>query len=275
MAKACDAGALKAKSKELRKDILTMITKGGSGHPGGSLSSVEILMVLYNCFLRFDPKNPNWPDRDRFILSKGHGCSALYAVLSDCGFFPHEELWSFRKLGARLQGHVDRRVPGVELSTGSLGQGLSVANGMALAAKLDRKSYRVYALLGDGEMDEGSVWEAVETAGFRHLDNLCALVDANGIQQNGPVRTIRDLEPLADKLRDFGWHVLEIDGHDIQAVFDAYEEAARTKGKPTFIIARTKKGKGVSFMEGQHKWHGKAPTEAELQKALAEISGDA
>jgi len=266
-----DVKALKEKCKELRKDILTLITRAGSGHPGGSLSSVEIVVTLYKTTLRFDPKRPDWTERDRFILSKGHGCPTVYAVLADCGFFPKDELWKFRKLGAMLQGHIDRRVPGVELSTGSLGQGLSVANGMALAAKLDGKDYRVYCLLGDGEIEEGAVWEAIETSGFRHLDNLCAILDANTVQQNGPVREIRDLEPLGGKIREFGWEVIEVDGHNVEALAQAYRKAREAIEKPTFIIARTMKGKGVSFMEGAHQWHGKAPSEEQLEKALAEI----
>lgn len=264
--------AWKQKAKEIRKDDLTMIAKAGSGHPGGSLSMVEILVSLfYGGILRHDPKNPEWPDRDRLILSKGHGCPALYAILAHRGYFPREALWTLRKLGSPLQGHPHRGLAGIETSSGSLGQGLSIAIGMALAAKLDRKSHRIYCILGDGEIDEGQIWEGAMTAGHYHLDNLCAILDANGVQQNGPVRLIKNLEPIADKWRSFGWHPLEVDGHRFAELLNAFEVAKTVQGKPTILIARTVKGKGVSFMEGRSEWHGKAPNPEQLEQALKEI----
>lgn len=271
MDKRPSAQELKKLAWQIRRDILIMLEKAGSGHPGGSLSSVELLVGLYYYKLRHDPHNPQWEGRDKLVLSKGHGCSALYTVLAHRGFFPKEELWSFRKLGYRLQGHVYRGVPGVEASTGSLGQGLSIANGLALAAKLDKKDTRLFCLMGDGEMDEGQIWEAAMAASFRQLDNLCGIVDRNGVQQNGPTEAIKALEPLADKWRACGWHVMQVDGHDPLQVIAAYDEAERTKGRPSLVLARTIKGKGVSFMEGDHRWHGKAPSKAELEAALKEL----
>jgi len=262
---------LKDTARSLRREILKVIAKAGSGHPGGSLSSVEIILTLYGTKLRFDPKQPESPDRDVFIISKGHGTLTAYAVLAEFGFFPKEELQHFRELDCRLQGHAHRSVPGIEASTGSLGQGLSIANGFALAAKLDGSDRRTYCLLGDGESQEGQVWEAAMTAAHRNLNNVCAIVDANGVQQNGPVSTIKDLEPLADKWQSFGWNALDIDGHDVEALIKAYDAAEKETSKPTVIIARTKKGKGISFMEGNHKWHGKAPKPDELEAALAEL----
>lgn len=262
---------LKEKSRQLRMDILTMIHGAKSGHPGGSLSSVELLVGLYYYKLRHNPKEPNWDKRDRFILSKGHSCPALYAVLADCGYFPKEELSTFRKMGARLQGHVYKEVPGVEVSTGSLGQGLSVANGLAIAARYDKKEIRIYCLMGDGEIDEGQIWEAAMSAGFRRLDNLCGILDRNRVQQDGPTDIIKDLEPLIDKWKSCGWNVIEIDGHNINEVLRAYDEAEKTKARPTLIFANTTKGKGVSFMEGDSAWHGKATNKEELEKALKEL----
>ena len=256
---------------QTRRDILIMLEKAGSGHPGGSLSAVEILIGLYYYKLRHDPKNPGWPARDRFVLSKGHGCPVLYTVLAHRGFFPKEELMTFRKLGSRLQGHAFRGVPGVEVSSGSLGQGLSIANGMAVAAKNDKRDTRVYCLMGDGEMDEGQIWEAAMAASFYKLDNLCGVVDRNQVQQNGPTKLIKDLEPVADKWKACGWHVIDINGHDALQVIKAYDEAESIKGRPTVVMANTIKGKGVSFMEGNHQWHGKAPNKAELEAALKEL----
>ncbi|MFH1857401.1 MAG: transketolase [Candidatus Omnitrophota bacterium] len=272
--------ALKQIAKQIRKDDVTMIAKAGSGHPGGSLSLVEILVTLFfGGFLRHDPKNPDYPDRDRLILSKGHGCPALYAALAHRGYFPREMLWTLRKLGSQLQGHPHRDpkhgLPGIETSSGSLGQGLSIANGMALAARLDKKSYRIYCITGDGEIEEGQIWEAAMTASHYKLDNLCAVVDANGVQQNGPVAMIKTLEPMASRWESFGWHAIELDGHRFSELFRGFEEAKNTKGKPTVLIARTVKGKGVSFMEGRSDWHGKAPNEEQLAQALREIeAGD-
>jgi len=263
---------LKNKAKEIRKNIIKMLGEAGSGHPGGSLSSADIVTVLYFHELRLDPNRPDWPERDRFVLSKGHAAPVLYAALAERGFFPVEELMTLRKLGSRLQGHPDmRKLPGVEMSTGSLGQGLSAANGMALAARLDNKNYRVYALLGDGELDEGMVWEAAMASAHYKLDNLTAFVDHNGLQIDGPVTEVMSPEPVADKWRAFGWHVINIDGHDIKQIIDALDEAKTVKGKPTMIVAETVKGKGVSFMENQVGWHGVAPKPGEVEKALAEL----
>ena len=262
---------LKKLAWQIRRDILIMLEKAGSGHPGGSLSAVEIMIGLYYYKLRHDPENPGWPDRDRFVLSKGHCCPVLYTILAYRGFFPKEELLTFRKLGSRLQGHAYRGVPGVEASSGSLGQGLSIANGMALAAKADKRDTRVYCLMGDGEMDEGQIWEAAMASSFHRLDNLCGIVDRNKVQQNGPTKIIKDLEPVAEKWRACGWKVMEIDGHDPLQVLKAYDEAESTKGQPAVVLANTLKGKGVSFMEGNHQWHGKAPNKAELEAALKEL----
>jgi transketolase len=259
------------RARQFRKEILETITEAGSGHPGGSLSGVEILISLYYYKMRHKPENPAWPLRDRFIMSKGHASPLLYVVLANCGYFPKEELKTFRKLGSRLQGHVYAGVPGVELSTGSLGQGFSVGNGIALGAKIRGVNFRVYTLLGDGEIQEGQVWEAAMTAGHHKLDNVCAILDRNGVQENGPVEEIKKEEPLADKWKSFGWHVLDVNGHDFEQLIDALDQAETVKGKPIFIIARTVKGKGVSFMEGQAKWHGKAPDKEQLAKALSEL----
>jgi transketolase len=222
--------------------------------------------------MRHKPDNPGWPIRDRFIMSKGHASPALYVTLANAGYFPREELKTFRKLGSRLQGHVQIGVPGVELSTGSLGQGLSVANGIALGAKVRKVDFRVYCLMGDGEIQEGQVWEAAMTAAHHRIDNLCALIDYNKVQENGPVAQIKNEEPLADKWRSFGWHVIEVDGHDLTELIAALDEFDTVAEKPTLIIAHTTKGKGVSFMEGQAKWHGKAPNEEQLEQALKELT---
>lgn len=263
---------LEKMAREVRIEVLKMLTRAGSGHTGGSLSMVEILVTLYFFKLRHDPKNDKWPDRDRFILSKGHGAPTYYAVLARSGYFDETELQSLRKINGMLQGHpYNVTTPGVEISTGSLGQGLSVANGIALAGKLDKAKWRVYALLGDGELQEGQVWEAAMTSAHYKLDNLCAIIDANKLQIDGPVCQVMNIEPLTDKWSSFGWHVLEVDGHDIQGLLTAFEEAEKVKDKPSMIIAHTIKGKGVSFMEGKIEYHGVAPTEAELEKALLEL----
>lgn len=266
-----DIEALKEKARQFRKEILEMIAEAGSGHPGGSLSAVEILISLYYYKMLHKPENPSWPLRDRFIMSKGHASPVLYVTLANCGYFPKDELKTFRKLGSRLQGHVHIGVPGVELSTGSLGQGLSVANGIALGAKVRKVDFKVYCLLGDGEIQEGQVWEAAMTAAHHKLDNICAILDRNGVQENGPVEEIKHEEPLADKWRSFGWNVSEVDGHNFEELIKALDEASAVKDKPTIIIAHTIKGKGVSFMEGQAKWHGKAPKKEELEEALKEL----
>ena len=257
---------------ELRKTILRVIANAGSGHPGGSLSMVELLIGLYWHALRHDPKRPAWPERDLFLLSKGHGCPALYTVLAYQGYFPKEELMTLRRYPTRLQGHPEQGcVPGVEIASGSLGQGLSMANGIALADRLDGRRRRVYCLMGDGEIQEGQVWEAAMTAHHHKLDSVCAIIDANQLQQNGPVKQIKDIEPLPEKWRAFGWHVQEIDGHDLAQVLKAYDAAAQISGQPQAIVARTVKGKGVSFMELNQAWHGVAPKPDELDKALKEL----
>ena len=259
-------------ARRVRRHIIEMVTEAQSGHPGGSLSAVEILCTLYFRVLRHDPERPDWPDRDRFILSKGHATPVLYAMLAEAGYFPVEELLSFRKLNSRLQGHskIDT-APGVEMSAGSLGQGLSYSIGQCLAGRLDGKDYRVYCLLGDGECQEGQTWEALMCAPFYHLDNLVAIIDRNGIQNDWFVKETMDLEPLDAKLTAFGWHVIGADGHDFSSLSSAFDEAKTVRGKPAAIIARTVKGKGVSFMENNPDWHGKAPTKEQAQQALAEI----
>lgn len=268
-----DLDAMRRTARHLRAVILRMIAKAGSGHPGGSLSMVELLVGLYWYKLRHDPKRPEWPDRDLFLLSKGHGVPALYAVLAEFGYFPTEELMTLRRYPTRLQGHPERgSVPGIEIASGSLGQGLSMANGIALADRLDGRARRIFCLMGDGEIQEGQVWEAAMTAHHHRLDAVCAIIDANQLQQNGPVRQVQDIEPLADKWRAFGWHTIEIDGHDIAQVVRAYDEAGTVRGKPQVVVARTVKGKGVSFMELNHAWHGVAPKPDELERALRELS---
>ncbi|MBI4323194.1 MAG: transketolase [Candidatus Omnitrophica bacterium] len=267
-----DLATLRKLAIDIRQDILRAIAKAGSGHPGGSLSMVELLIGLYWCALRHDPKNPAWPERDLFLLSKGHGCPALYTVLAFQGYFPKDELMTLRRYPTRLQGHPERNSPpGVEIAAGSLGQGLSMANGIALADRLDGRRRRIYCLLGDGEIQEGQVWEAAMTAHHHKLDAVCAIVDANQLQQNGPVKDIQDIEPLPEKWRAFGWQAIEINGHDLAQVLGAYEQAAAVKGQPQVVIARTVKGKGVSFMELNPAWHGVAPKPDELERALNEL----
>ena len=267
-----DLQALRRIAVELRKTILRTIANAGSGHPGGSLSMVELLVGLYWYALRHDPKRPDWPERDLFLLSKGHGCPALYAVLAAHGYFPTEELQTLRRYPTRLQGHPERwSVPGVEIAAGSLGQGLSMANGLALSDRLDGHRRRIFCLMGDGEIQEGQVWEAAMTAHHHKLDAVCAIIDANQLQQNGPVKQLKDIEPLAEKWRAFGWQAIEIDGHEITQVLKAYDDAETVKGKPQVIVARTVKGKGVSFMELNSAWHGVAPKPDELEKALKEL----
>jgi transketolase len=275
MPTATDAATdIKALTREMRVDIIRMIEAAGSGHPGGSLSIIDILTVLYWKFLKHDPKNPAWAERDRLILSKGHACPALYAVMARRGYFPRESLNTLRKLDSPLQGHPDRlRLPGIEFSTGSLGQGLSVGLGMALAAKMDRKSWKTYVLLGDGEMQEGQNWEAFMAAPKWGLDNLIAIVDHNNGQIDGPVDQVMGIEPLGDKLRSFNWNVQTIDGHDLAAVEKAVAAAQNAGGKPHAIIAKTIKGKGVSFMENNIAWHGSAPKKEDADKAVKEIQG--
>ena len=265
---------LQAIAKQVRREIIEMTGAAGSGHPGGSLSAVELLVELYFDFMRIDPHNPAWPDRDRFVLSKGHAAPVLYAVMAEAGYpdTPKDQLTTLRKLGSIYQGHPDMRfIPSLEASTGSLGEGLSLVIGMGLAARLDARPSRFYVLLGDGEIQEGQIWEAAMSAPFHKLDNVVAIVDYNGIQLDGFVKDIMDVAPLADKWRAFGWHTLEIDGHDIPAIRAALDEAQSIKGKPTCIVAHTVKGKGVSFMENNPKFHGTAPTAEEVKLALQEL----
>ncbi len=268
-----DINELRTVAKRLRKRIVEMTTQAGSGHPSTSLSSVEIVCALHFSRMRWDPQNSGLPDRDRFIISKGHGVPVLYAAYAEAGAIPEEELATLRETGSRLQGHPDPvRLPFVEAATGSLGQGLSIAMGLALAARLDGASWRTYCLLGDGECEEGQVWEAAMSAPKFDLDNLCAIVDFNKIQQTASVEEIlATLNPLPDKWRAFSWHVIECDGHDLQQVLDALDEAAATKGKPTVIVAHTVKGKGVSELENSNSWHGKALSSEQAQRALEEI----
>ncbi len=266
-----DLQSLKKQAVVLRKDILETLQLAGSGHPGGSLSAVEIMLALYGHTLNHRPKEPAWDGRDRLIVSKGHVSPVVYVTLANFGYFPKEELKTFRKFGARLQGHVHTKVPGVEFNTGSLGHGLSYANGIALGARMRGKTFRTYCLMGDGEIQEGSVWEAAMTSAHHKIDNVCAIVDYNKVQENGPTQEIKDLEPLTDKWTSFGWKAIAVDGHNIQSLIAAFDEAKNTKGKPTVIIANTVKGKGISFMEGKCAWHGKAPNQEQLTAALGEL----
>jgi transketolase len=258
--------------KGMRRDVIDMVYAAGSGHPGGSFSEMDILAALYFLVMRHDPNNPAWPDRDRFILSKGHACPGLYAVLARCGYFPREWLPTFRSIGSKLQGHAHTMTPGVEMNSGSLGQGLSFAVGAALAARLDGRASRIYALLGDGECDEGQVWEAAMSASHYKLGNLTAFIDRNGIQNDRFTSEVMNLEPLGSKWRAFGWRVIEIDGHDLTQIVDAANRARRTRGRPTAIVARTVKGKGVTFMENNADFHGRAPDGDEYQRAMEELS---
>ena len=248
------------------------VYRAGCGHPGGSLSICDALTVLYFRKLHVDPQRPHDPDRDRLVLSKGHSAPALYAVLSLRGYFGEEEVLSFRQIESRLSGHPDMtKTPGVDMSTGSLGQGISAAVGMALAGKMDRKDYRVYAVLGDGEVEEGQVWEAAMAAAKFGLDNLCAMVDVNGLQIDGRTADVMPSEPLDRKFEAFGWHVIHVDGHDLEALDAAFDEAAKVKGRPTMLLLRTVKGKGVSFMENNAEWHGKAPNAEQFAVAEQEL----
>ncbi|RLF43597.1 MAG: transketolase [Thermoplasmata archaeon] len=263
---------LQRKALLIRKYVIDSVYRAGSGHPGGSLSIADILSCLYFHEMRHDPKNPKWADRDRLVLSKGHAAPALYAALAMSGYFPVEELKNLRKTGHFLQGHPCMlKVPGVDMSTGSLGQGLSVGIGMAIAGKLDEKDYRVFVILGDGEMDEGQVWEAAASASHHSLDNLIAILDRNGLQIDGHTEEILNLEPMQWRWRAFGWDVIEIDGHNIEEILDALHEADKND-KPTLIMAYTIKGKGVSFMEGSLSFHGKPPSDEQYLKAMSELN---
>lgn len=259
-------------AKEIRRNIIKQVYGAKSGHPGGSLSCADILTVLYFQQMNIDEKEPKNPARDRFVLSKGHCSPALYATLAERGFFEKKELSTFRNIEGNLQGHPDmNKVPGVEMTTGSLGQGLSVANGMALTSKLNHDGYRVYCLLGDGEIEEGQVWEASMTASKYKLDNLCAILDYNHLQIDGTIEEVKGLDNIEGKFKSFGFHTIVVEGHRIAELIDAFETAKLTKGKPTIIIAKTTKGKGVSFMENKAEWHGKAPSEEEYERAMHEL----
>jgi len=273
MNKKPDIKKLQGIAKEVRVEILKMLTCAGSGHTGGSLSMVELLVGLYFYKFRCDPKEPLCRTRDIFILSKGHGCPALYAVLAQMNFFKKEELCTLRKTNTRLQGHPQVGLPGIEISSGSLGQGLSIANGFALAARLNKDPKRIYCLMGDGELDEGQIWEAALTAAHYKLDNVCGIVDYNKFQIDGRIEEVKGLEPLKDKWQAFGWKVMEVDGHNIKEVMAVYDKVDAIKGKPTLILAHTVKGKGVSFFENQNKYHGVAPSKEELEKAIKELKG--
>ena len=262
------------KANIIRRDIVTMLTESASGHPGGSLSCTDILVTLYFNEMRYDVNNPNDENRDRFVLSKGHAAPALYATLSEAGFFPKEELMTLRKINSKLQGHPNMNyVPGVDMSTGSLGQGISTAVGMALAGKLDKKDYRVYTILGDGELEEGQVWEAAMSAAHYKLDNLTAFVDYNGLQIDGNVTDVMNPEPITNKFEAFNWNVISIDGHNYEEIISAINEAKNVKDKPTVIVCKTVKGKGVSFMENQCGWHGTAPNREQCEAAIKELGG--
>jgi len=263
---------LEWRANVIRKHIIRMTRAAGSGHPGGSLSSTDIISALFFKVMHHHPQDPAWEDRDRFVLSKGHAAPAYYAALAESGYFPTDELLTLRKLGSRLQGHPSKgKLPGVEMSTGSLGQGLSVTNGMALAAKLDRKAHRIYCLCGDGEMQSGQIWEAAMLGAHYELDNITAFLDRNKLQIDGPTEKIMSLEPITDKWKAFGWHVIEIDGHNMREILEACDKAKEVRNKPTMVVAHTVKGKGVSFMENALSFHGKAPNDEETKNALREL----
>jgi len=266
-----DIAGMRRMANTIRQDIIRMTGAAGSGHPTSSFSAVEALMALYFRVLRHDPANPTWPDRDRLVLSKGHAAPVLYSLLARCGYFPVAQLMTLRKLGSPLQGHPELgRLSGVEASTGSLGQGVSIGIGMALAARVDGKPFRTYVLIGDGENDEGQIWEAALFASHYRVDNLTVIRDSNALQQDGWVKDIMNQEPIGPRWAAFGWHVIEGDGHDLNFVLKAYEEARAMRGRPTVIIARTIKGKGVSFMEHKPELHGIAPTPTQVEHALRE-----
>jgi len=264
---------LQAQAREIRVDILEMIYTVQSGHPGGAFSAADIVTALYFHFMHVDPKYPHWPDRDRFILSKGHACPVLYATLARKGFFPVNELCTLREINGRLQGHPDmNKTPGIDMTTGSLGQGLSAGVGIALGLKLDRRKSRVYVMLGDGELNEGQIWEAALSASKYQLDNLITILDYNNLQLDGTCDVVMPIEPIVDKWRSFNWEVFEMDGHNMGEIVETLQRAQEVKGSSSIIIAHTIKGKGVSFMENECDWHGKAPNEHQYQQALAELS---
>jgi len=263
---------LKRKATEIRMELLTMIYNARTGHTGGSLSNTDILTVLYYKIMNIDPSNPNWEDRDRYVQSKGHSVESLWAILADKGFFPKEELKTFSQFGSRLIGHPNNNVPGVEMNTGALGHGLPISVGMALAAKMDGKPYKVYTLMGDGEQAEGSVWEGAMAAAQYKLDNLIAIIDRNKLQITGSTEDVMALEPLPDKWRSFGWEVIEVDGNDVEQLVEVFSQTPRVEGKPTMIIANTVKGKGISFAENVGAWHHRVPSEEEYDLAIEELS---
>ncbi len=272
--KITDINELEEKAKDVRKGIIEAVYSNKSGHPGGSLSIADILTVLYFNQMNIDEKNPKWEDRDRLVLSKGHCAPVLYSTLANRGFFDVEKLKTFRNIESNLQGHPDmNKIDGVDMTSGSLGQGLSAANGMAIAGKMDNKNYRVYCILGDGEIEEGQIWEAAMTANKYKLDNLCVIVDNNNLQIDGTIEEVMSSYPIDEKFKSFGFQVINIDGHNIQEIIDAFDVAKNVKGKPTCIIAKTIKGKGVSFMENKAEWHGKAPSEEEYKIAIEELGG--
>lgn len=263
---------LRKRAERIRLHIINMTEAAGSGHPGGSLSAADLMAVLYFRIMRIDPANPAWPNRDRFILSKGHACPVHYAALAEAGFFPTSELMTLRKLDSRLQGHPDMtKTPGVDMTAGSLGNGLSIGLGMALGIRLAKSGARVFVMLGDGELQEGVAWEAAMAASHYKTDNLIAIVDRNGLQVDGGTEDVMGLEPLADKWKAFGWRVIEVDGHDISRLVTELDRAVNPCGKPTVIIANTVKGKGVSFMENVVSWHGKAPNSSQAEEARSQI----
>jgi transketolase len=263
---------LKAKAIQIRMDLLKIIHRAKTGHTGGSLSNTDILTALYYRVMKIDPRNPKWEERDRFIASKGHSVESLWCILADLGFFPKEELGTYSQFGTRLIGHPNNKVPGIEMNTGALGHGLAISVGMALAAKRDGKSYRVFCLMGDGEQAEGSVWEAAMAGAHYKLDNLVGIIDRNRLQISGSTEDVMGLEPLEEKWKAFGWHVVSIDGNDMASLIEAFEAIPEVAGKPTLIMANTVKGKGVSFAENVPHWHHHVPNDEELEKALAELS---
>lgn len=265
---------LQEKAIKVREDIIEEVYKAKSGHPGGSLSIADILTVLYFKEMKINPQNPKWEERDRLVLSKGHCSPALYSCLANRGFFPVEDLQSFRNINSYLQGHPDKnKIPGVDMTTGSLGQGLSCANGMAIAGKIEKRNYRVYCILGDGEIEEGQIWEAAMAANKYKLDNLCVVVDNNNLQIDGTIEEVMSSYPIDEKFKSFGFQIIKIDGHDIEEIIKAFEVARNVKDKPTCIIAKTIKGKGISFMEEQAGWHGKAPNDEQYEQAIKELRG--
>jgi len=267
-----NATALKIKAAQIRMDLLRMIHGAKAGHTGGSLSNTDILTVLYYRIMRIDPRNPKWEERDRFVASKGHSVESLWCILADLGFFPKEELATYNQFGTRLIGHPNNKVPGIEMNTGALGHGLAISVGMALAAKRDGKSYRVFCLMGDGEQAEGSIWEAAMAGSHYQLDNLIGIIDRNKLQISGNTEDVMGLEPLEEKWKAFGWKVVSVDGHDIEALIRVFESLPAERGKPTLVMANTVKGKGVSFAENAAHWHHHVPDDRQLELALAELS---